>query len=132
MSTENWDEDVDSTQITVSNEDYAKYASPPKAYHQSGRASNQHRSNGNSRSGGGGGGGWGDRDGGSWRNSEGRRGGQDGQQQQDGGRWNNHEGGSEDSMQIEIDSSKVGMVIGRGGSKIKEIQEMFGVNVKVG
>lgn len=132
MSTENWDDDVDSTQVILSSEDYAKCAAPAKSYdrdhRQSGRGSYQQRSNGsNSRFGDG------DRDrgggGGDWRQSEGRSG-QDGQQS--GKRWNNDRGSSEDAMQIDIDSSKVGMVIGRGGSKIKEIQDMFGVNVKVG
>lgn len=130
MSTENWDEDVDSTQIILSAEDYAKCASPPKAYRdqQSGRRAAPHRSyDDNQRYGGGGGGG------GDWGKSNGRSGQQDGGG--GGGRWGNSNdrgGSSEDSMQIEIDPSKVGMVIGRGGSKIKEIQETFGVNVKVG
>lgn len=37
-----------------------------------------------------------------------------------------------DSRSIFIDVSKVGLVIGRGGSKIKELQDKYNVNVKVG
>lgn len=37
-----------------------------------------------------------------------------------------------DSVVLEINPNKVGMVIGRGGAKIREIQEQFNVNVKVG
>lgn len=33
---------------------------------------------------------------------------------------------------IDIDSKKVGMVIGRGGGKIREIQDNFKVHVKIG
>lgn len=33
---------------------------------------------------------------------------------------------------IDIDSTKVGMVIGRGGGKIREIQDSFNVHVKIG
>ena len=40
------------------------------------------------------------------------------------------DGGS--SSLMEIDSTKVGMVIGRGGGKIREIQENFHVHVKIG
>lgn len=36
------------------------------------------------------------------------------------------------SETFEIDSSKVGLVIGRGGAKIREIQELYNVNVKIG
>lgn len=39
--------------------------------------------------------------------------------------------GGESSV-IEIDPSKVGMVIGRGGGKIREIQQNFQVHVKIG
>jgi len=39
------------------------------------------------------------------------------------------DGGS--SSLMEIDSTKVGMVIGRGGGKIREIQENFHVHVKI-
>lgn len=47
-----------------------------------------------------------------------------------GGGYNNYADGS--SSNIEIDSNKVGMVIGRGGAKIREIQENFNVHVKIG
>lgn len=47
-----------------------------------------------------------------------------------GGGYNNYADGS--SSNIEIDSNKVGMVIGRGGAKIREIQESFNVHVKIG
>lgn len=125
MSAENWDEDVDSTQATISAEEYAKYAAPPKVYRdeRSQRGSTQNRFNDKPRFGGGG-----DRDGqdrADWRQSSSRHDGGGG-----GGRRNNDN--FEDSIQVEIDPNKVGMVIGRGGSKIKEIQDMFGVNVKVG
>lgn len=46
-----------------------------------------------------------------------------------GGGYNNYADGS--SSNIEIDSNKVGMVIGRGGAKIREIQESFNVHVKI-
>lgn len=36
------------------------------------------------------------------------------------------------SSKMDIDSKKVGMVIGRGGGKIREIQENFNVHVKIG
>lgn len=36
------------------------------------------------------------------------------------------------SSKIDIDSKKVGMVIGRGGGKIREIQVNFNVHVKIG
>lgn len=45
------------------------------------------------------------------------------------GRFSND---SSASITIEIDPSKVGMVIGKGGGKIREIQEAANVNVKVG
>lgn len=132
MSTENWDDDFDSTQAIMSPEDYARCAAPPKTYNNydnqqsSGRGSNQKRSNDNSRFDG-----RRDREGrdNDWRKPSGRSG-QDRQEGGDGRRYNDRS--SDDSMQIKIDSNKVGMVIGRGGSKIKEIQDMFGVNVKVG
>lgn len=47
-----------------------------------------------------------------------------------GGGYNNYADGS--TSNIEIDSNKVGMVIGRGGAKIREIQESFNVHVKIG
>lgn len=36
------------------------------------------------------------------------------------------------SSKMDIDSKKVGMVIGRGGGKIREIQDSFNVHVKIG
>lgn len=36
------------------------------------------------------------------------------------------------SQKMDIDSKKVGMVIGRGGGKIREIQDNFNVHVKIG
>jgi len=45
------------------------------------------------------------------------------------GGYNNFADGS--TSNIEIDSNKVGMVIGRGGAKIREIQESFNVHVKI-
>lgn len=36
------------------------------------------------------------------------------------------------SSKMDIDSKKVGMVIGRGGGKIREIQDNFNVHVKIG
>lgn len=48
-----------------------------------------------------------------------------------GGGYNNFSQ-SAASSKIDIDSSKVGMVIGRGGGKIREIQVNFNVHVKIG
>lgn len=39
---------------------------------------------------------------------------------------------SSNSRTIEIDQSNVGLIIGRGGSKIKELEEKFRVNLKIG
>lgn len=47
-----------------------------------------------------------------------------------GGGGYNRYGGSD--FKMEVDSSKVGMIIGKGGSKIREIQEKHNVNVKIG
>lgn len=94
----------------------------------------------NSRYGGSGGGG-GQRDGGysqgGYRSNYGGSGG--GQRQNYGGSGGGGGGrsggnfveGSASSV-IEIDSNKVGMVIGRGGGKIREIQDNFNVHVKIG
>jgi len=46
-----------------------------------------------------------------------------------GGGYNSYPDGS--TSNIEIDSNKVGMVIGRGGAKIREIQDSFNVHVKI-
>lgn len=46
-------------------------------------------------------------------------------------RFNNYQQ-SGASEKIDIESNKVGMVIGRGGGKIREIQENFNVHVKIG
>lgn len=35
-------------------------------------------------------------------------------------------------FKMEVDNSKVGMIIGKGGSKIREIQDSHNVNVKIG
>ena len=48
-----------------------------------------------------------------------------------GGSYGGYQEGAASSI-LEIESNKVGMVIGRGGSKIKEIQESFNVHVKIG
>ncbi|KAJ6638338.1 hypothetical protein Bhyg_11073 [Pseudolycoriella hygida] len=45
------------------------------------------------------------------------------------GGFNNFSDGP--SSNIEIDSNKVGIVIGRGGAKIREIQDNFKVHVKI-
>lgn len=37
-----------------------------------------------------------------------------------------------DSLVFEVESTHIGMVIGRGGSKIKEIQEKFNVHMNIG
>jgi len=47
-----------------------------------------------------------------------------------GGGFNSYAQGGASSI-IEIESNKVGMVIGRGGGKIREIQENFNVHVKI-
>jgi len=79
------------------------------------------RSGGGGYGGGGRGGGGGYGGGGQRQNYGGGGGG--------GGGYNNYADGS--SSNIEIDSNKVGMVIGRGGAKIREIQESFNVHVKI-
>lgn len=48
-----------------------------------------------------------------------------------GGGYGGYPEGSASSL-LEIDSNKVGMVIGRQGAKIREIQESFNVHVKIG
>lgn len=45
--------------------------------------------------------------------------------------YNNFDSNSA-SSKMDIDSNKVGMVIGRGGGKIREIQDNFNVHVKIG
>lgn len=68
-----------------------------------------------------------------------RQSGYDNRQSSNGDRQSGYQGrdsGSgrkdETSAILEIDPSKVGMVIGRGGSKIRETQETFKVYIKVG
>lgn len=46
-------------------------------------------------------------------------------------RFNNYQQ-SGASSKIDIESNKVGMVIGRGGGKIREIQDNFNVHVRIG
>lgn len=48
-----------------------------------------------------------------------------------GGGYNRGGYGGND-FKMEVDHSKVGMIIGKGGCKIKEIQEKYNVNVKIG
>lgn len=48
-----------------------------------------------------------------------------------GGGGGYNRGGGND-FKMEVDSSKVGMIIGKGGSKIREIQDNHNVNVKIG
>lgn len=48
-----------------------------------------------------------------------------------GGGFNNYQQ-SGASSKIDIESNKVGMVIGRGGGKIREIQDNFNVHVRIG
>ena len=55
---------------------------------------------------------------------------QNNRSQQNGG-FRNQDSGSPSEIMY-IDPSKVGMVIGRGGSKIREIQDDFNVHVHVG
>lgn len=40
--------------------------------------------------------------------------------------------GGGNASKMEVDSTKVGMIIGKGGSKIREIQDNHNVNVKIG
>ena len=40
--------------------------------------------------------------------------------------------GSQQTLTIEVAKNKVGMVIGRGGSTVREIQDRFNVNVNIG
>lgn len=49
-------------------------------------------------------------------------------QNRDGGQSNS----SSNSRVIEIDHSNVGLIIGRGGSKIRELEEKFKVVLKIG
>lgn len=44
----------------------------------------------------------------------------------------NPQSSGEQSSVMEIDSTKVGIVIGRGGCKIKEIESRFQVHMKIG
>lgn len=53
----------------------------------------------------------------------------DGNRDRGGGGYNRYGG---NDFQMEVNSSKVGMIIGKGGSKIREIQEKHNVNVKIG
>jgi len=54
-----------------------------------------------------------------------------GGQQRVGGSGYNNFAASGTSSKIDIESNKVGMVIGRGGGKIREIQDSFNVHVKI-
>lgn len=47
-------------------------------------------------------------------------------------RWRNDRYDGGDAISFEIDHRHVGMVIGRGGCKIKEIQEKYNVNLNIG
>lgn len=95
-----------------------------------GYAGGQRRGGGGGYNGGGGGGGYGGGGGGgAGRQSYGDR-----PQRPSYGQTGSYAGypeGSASSL-LEIESNKVGMVIGRGGSKIREIQENFNVHVKIG
>lgn len=51
-------------------------------------------------------------------------------QSNDGRRNDRFDGG--EAISFEIDQSNVGLVIGRGGSKIKMIQEKYNVNLNIG
>lgn len=140
---ENWDTDVDSTQVVISSEEFSKIYSPPKNQNgdrghyadnrpnrRGGRGDDGWGKSNDGNRGGGGGGGWGDdrqRGGGGGWGEDRQRGGQDRRDQRQ-GRSNDDD---KDALHVEFDSGKVGMVIGRGGSKINEIQDKFGVNVKV-
>lgn len=137
---ENWDDD--STPQVISPEDFSSVMSKVKTYDNDRGNSDNNRYN---RQGGRGGGrddGWGNRDAGKgdgWgMSNDTNRGG--------GGKWGddrqrsrpdrrdqgrNENVDSSYALNMDIDPSKVGMVIGRGGSKINEIQEKFVVNVKV-
>lgn len=52
--------------------------------------------------------------------------------QSDRNRDSGQSNGQSDSRIIEIDQSNVGLIIGRGGSKIKELEEKFRVVLKIG
>lgn len=47
-----------------------------------------------------------------------------------GGGFNRYGSGSD--FKMEVDNSKVGMIIGKGGSKIREMQDNHNVNIKIG
>lgn len=53
------------------------------------------------------------------------------EQQQYGGYHGGGGGGQQGSTQVQVPQNKVGRVIGKGGSKIREIQEMSGAGVKI-
>lgn len=52
--------------------------------------------------------------------------------QSDRNRDSGQSNGQSDSRVIEIDHSNVGLIIGRGGSKIKELEEKFRVVLRIG
>lgn len=61
----------------------------------------------------------------------------DGRREQNYGRREDRGGGDYNryggnDFRMEVDNSKVGMIIGKGGSKIREIQDNHNVNVKIG
>lgn len=90
------------------------------------------------RGGGGGGGGYngggGGGPGGGYGNPVGRQSYGDRPQRPSYGQGGSYGGYAEGSASdiLDIESNKVGMVIGRGGAKIREIQENFNVHVKIG
>lgn len=47
-------------------------------------------------------------------------------------KYNDGQSDNDGSATIEVDQGKVGTIIGRGGSKIKEIEERFRVKVRIG
>lgn len=125
MDDDDWQSDEESKVMS---------ANAAKSHHQHNTNSNWNRDSERTPYGGRGGGG-----GGSSRG----RGGSDGRYQnrredgggRNGGGFGENRGRYEDSsnsLVMEINPSKVGAVIGRGGGKIREIQDTFNVNVKVG
>lgn len=125
MEEENWDTDVDSTKVHIPDEVFSKICTTVKkpAYDRG----KDWGGGGRRGDGGRGGDGRGRRFGGEDRhhNSADNYGGGGGER-----RYNDDDNGGNVTMQVEY--NKRGSIIGRGGEKIREIQEKFNVKVNVG
>lgn len=113
-----WDDDVDSTKVSLPDKVYSQIYSPREA-----RQSDESTYERGRGGGGGGGRRFGDGGGGGQRDSNNH------DSRNNGG---NDRGDDVGGVRLQIEYSKKGMVIGRGGAKIREIQEQFSCNVNVG